>query len=126
MHRDEAIRLIRAALKRRSGKLWSVKGGRGTAWGWIEIDAPPARRTWHYVETGEKAEDGLPVYREVHGPIGGHTGPDDRQELQQLLDLDHEPHFQGLSIAASSDHYQEYVDRAEGRVPSVAGRPYWD
>ncbi len=36
MDRDEAIKRIRAALKRRSGKLWSVTGGRGTSWGWIK------------------------------------------------------------------------------------------
>jgi hypothetical protein len=49
--RDEAIKRIRAALKKRSGKQWSVTGGRGTAWGWIEIDAPPKRRTWKDVQT---------------------------------------------------------------------------
>src|SRR5919106_1076456 len=42
--RDEAIRQIRAALRRRSGRAWSVTGGRGTAWGWITITAPRARR----------------------------------------------------------------------------------
>ena len=35
--RDEAIKAIRTALKRRTGKTWSVKGGRGTAWGWLTI-----------------------------------------------------------------------------------------
>ena len=43
--RDQAIKRIRDALKLRSGKPWSVTGGTGTAWGWIRIDAPPARRT---------------------------------------------------------------------------------
>jgi hypothetical protein len=51
LDRDEAIKRIRAALKRRSGKAWSVTGDRGTAWGWIKIDAPPARRTWRHVQT---------------------------------------------------------------------------
>lgn len=51
MDRDTAIAEIRAALKRRSGKAWSVKGGRGTAYGWIEIDAPPRRRTWQEIQT---------------------------------------------------------------------------
>lgn len=42
--RDDAIRRIRQALRRRSGKAWSVTGGRGTAWGWITITAPPRRQ----------------------------------------------------------------------------------
>jgi hypothetical protein len=49
--RDQAIKRIKAALKRRSGKEWSVRGGKGTAYGWITIDAPPKRRTWKYVQT---------------------------------------------------------------------------
>lgn len=53
MTRDETIKAIKAALKKRSGKDWSVTGGRGTAWGWIAITAPPKRRTWHIVQTGE-------------------------------------------------------------------------
>lgn len=55
--RDEAIREIKRALEKRSGKRWSVTGGRGTAWGWITIDAPPARRTWrHEPQPAVKAE----------------------------------------------------------------------
>lgn len=42
--RDEAIARIRAGLKKRTGRPWSVTGGRGTAWGWIRIGSPPARR----------------------------------------------------------------------------------
>ena len=42
--RAEVIKTIRAALRRRSGKNWSVRGDTGTAWGWIDISSPPARR----------------------------------------------------------------------------------
>ena len=42
--RDLAISRIRSALRRRTGRAWSVTGGRGTGWGWISISAPPARR----------------------------------------------------------------------------------
>lgn len=48
MDRNETIKRIKDALKRRSGKPWSVTGGRGTAWGWITIDAPPARTVYGY------------------------------------------------------------------------------
>ena len=100
MDRNETIKTIRAALRRRSGKLWSVTGGRGTAWGWLTIDAPPAKR---------------------HGP-GGDV---ERAELARLLGLE-SVHFQGVSIPASHDYWREYIDRAEGRQPAKCGTPYWD
>lgn len=49
--RDDAIQQIKTALKKRSGKTWSVTGGRGTAWGWITVNAPPRRRTWQFIQT---------------------------------------------------------------------------
>ena len=45
MDRNETIAALKAALKARSGGNWSVTGGRGTAWGWIRICAPPKRCT---------------------------------------------------------------------------------
>lgn len=42
--RDQAIKAIRKALRAKTGRAWSVTGGRGTSWGWITITAPPARR----------------------------------------------------------------------------------
>ncbi len=116
MTRNETIQIIKKALKRRSGKTWSVTGGRGSDYGWITIDAPPSRRTW----TGhaEKERD--------TGQSGGHMSPNDRQELGILLGLGRPVHHQGHDIPASSDYYQEHIDRAEGRPPSVIGKPYWD
>lgn len=101
--RDEAIKTIRAALKRRSGKTWSVRGGSGTTWGWITITAPPSRRD----------EDGYMSEQEA-------------AELAELLGFDLPVSQQGVEIAASANHRQEYIDRAEGRTPSVTGTPYWD
>jgi len=102
MDRNDAIKKIRTALKRRSGKPWSVTGGRGTAWGWIKITAPPKRRT------------------------GGGLTPTEQKELAALLGFDKPVHFQGVHIPASHNHWQEYIDRAEGRTPSVVGQRYWD
>lgn len=96
--RDQAITLIRAALKRRSGKAWSVRGGTGTAWGWISIGVTNAQAT---------------------------KRPGWDKELATLLGLDWVGNG-GKSVPASSAYYQEYVDRAEGREPSVYGKPYWD
>jgi hypothetical protein len=125
MTRDEAIGAIRASLKQRSGKVWSVKGGRGTAWGWITIDAPPARRTWGHVLPA-----GLPDYPESYveqdlGTPDHHMGPAERAELGRLLGLDRPVHSYE-SIPASSAYYAEYVDRAAGRTPAKLGTQYWD
>jgi hypothetical protein len=100
--RKETIKQIRQALKVRSNKTWSVTGGTGTAYGWLTISAPPARRD----EFGRISES-------------------DQAELKMLLALD-SVHTQGVSIPASSAYYQEYIDRAEGRTPSKIGTPYWD
>lgn len=39
MDRNETIARIKQTLKQRTGRQWSVTGGRGTAWGWITIKA---------------------------------------------------------------------------------------
>lgn len=104
--RDEAIKTIRAALKRRSGKTWSVRGGPkgGSDWGWITISSPPKRAAdqWGSMTDVEAAE------------------------LGELLGLGRPSHHQGVSVAASAAYRQEYIDRAEGRTPSKVGTPYWD
>lgn len=137
INRDEAIARIKAALKRRSGKPWSVTGGKGTAWGWITIDVPPKARIWTAEPIpGMEHRLDLPwerryVYRKLtaaeiaKGRRGG-ASPEDRQQLADLLGLALPVHHQGLSIPAGQDYYIEYVDRAEGRTPSVIGTPYWD
>lgn len=109
--REATIAAIRAALKARSGKAWSVTGGSGTARGWITIDAPPARRTFEW--------DGVT-------PGGCHPSLSDRQELGRLLGLDGPVHPQGVSVPASLAHRLEYIDRAEGRTPAKIAEPYWD
>ena len=124
--RDEAIREIRAALRRRSGKAWSVTGGHGTAWGWITIQALPARRTWGY-RLKEGALNDWPESWEGYdtGQPGRSMTSADRKELAGLLGLE-DVHEQGVGISSSNDDYQEHIDRANGRVPSVIAKPYWD
>ena len=125
--RDETIKAIRTALKRRSGKQWSVTGGRGTAWGWIGICAPPARCTWsHRLKAGE-VSDRPENYEEYNTGEPGHMmGPDDRAELGELLGFGKPCHCQGETVADSSDHYREFIDRAEGRPPAKIAQAYWD
>ncbi len=101
--RNATIAELKRALKHRSGKAWSVTGGRGTAWGWIRIDAPPARRTSQY----------------------GYMTDEDRAELASLLGLD-AAHFQGVNIPASTAYRREYLQRAMGMTVTVNAEPYWD
>lgn len=126
--RDDAIKRIRVALLKRTGRPWSVKGGRGTAWGWISIDAPPKRCKWKFVDTGRRNDRGDTEYDEVYDPSQefGHMSHADRETLRKALGLTREVHYQGVSIPASSEYRTEYVDRAEGREPRESGTPYWD
>jgi hypothetical protein len=143
--RNPVLARIKAALKRRSGKVWSVTGGRGTAWGWLKIASPKARlgcaRLHDFDYRTDECKNGCGSRR--HGErtgidawhctahvctpncYGGEMTPEDRAELQALLGLD-DVHQQGVSIMASHDAYAEYVDRAEGREPRVIGLAYWD
>lgn len=100
MERNETIKLIKAALKKRSGKSWSVTAGRGTIWGWLTISATPS-----------KLENGRIVQA-------------DREQLAKLLDLD-SVHPQGVSVPASIQHYLEFVNRAQGKKYTIA-KNYWD
>lgn len=115
MDRSEAIKRIKAGLESRSKKKWSVKGGRGTGWGWLRIDAPPSRRTFSF----DGKEDGRP-------PGEGYMSLEDRRELAALLGMQGEIHAQGESVPSGGDYYEEFVDRAEGRTPTKYGKPYWD
>lgn len=104
--RNAVIERIRVALRSRSGKAWSVTGGRGTAWGWIKIDAPPARCTWRYRLKAD-ALDYPENYEEYDaGQRNGHMSPTERKELAGLLGLDL-AHFQGVSIPAGNDYRRE-------------------
>ena len=98
---EEAIRRIREGLSQRTNKEWSVTKGHRTASGWIKISAPPTRL----------------------GIDGNMTEPD-RHELLMVLGLRHAKQAY-ISVPASGDYYQEYVDRAEGKSPSRFGTAYW-
>ena len=126
IQRSEAITRIKAALKRRSGKAWSVTGGKGTAWGWIHIDATPARRTWREREVLDPAAPTVPTYEPYDtGQPGCCISPADDAELAKLLGFS-ELKRGYYVIPASNDYYREWIDRAEGRTPMVCGVPYWD
>lgn len=102
--RNAVTKRIKAALVKRSGVQWSVRGGEGTAYGWITITAPASRRQ-----------------------NGGSCMTDaDRSLLGKLLGLPRPVHHQGETIPDSNDYYREYIDRAEEHTPRKLAEPYWD
>lgn len=139
--RNEAIATIRSELKTRSGKAWSVRGGRGTAWGWITIDAPAARhdcqRAHNFVPPAfnDCLDCGGNRFRDGYADCPAHVCNDDcrysymskadRDQLAELLNLTH-VHVQGINIPASNAHYDEYIARAKGLTPIRRGQQYWD
>ena len=103
MERNEAIARLKKALKTRTGRAWSVTGGRGTAWGWITVQATPRNRDAH-----------------------GNTTDADRATLARVFG--ETVYHQGISIPAAHDYRRSYVDRAENGAAATApeGVPYWD
>jgi len=104
--RNTAIKAIREALKERSGRSWSVTGGRGTAWGWITISAPPRRMEGMWMS----AEDSAELMR----LLGRDLAASGRERIQQI------------TVPDAGDFRREYVARAQGREPEVIGQRYWD
>lgn len=100
-NRNDVIAKIKAALKFR-GLRYSVTGGRGTGWGWITIDLLPS------VYKKLNDEERETAYHELGNNFGEDHG------------------YTSINIPANMGYYHEYIDRANGRTPSVRGVPYWD
>lgn len=100
-NRDTAIEAIRQGLKSRGhGSIFSVKGGRGTSWGWISITTKPSRHVdYHMTEA-------------------------DRILLAELLDTP--VHYQGESVPAATDYRLQAIQRAWGVPVTVIPTRYWD
>jgi hypothetical protein len=95
---NTAVSEIKAGLKRRSPKTWSVTADRrGTSYGTIRIASPPRRRD----HNGSMTDEELRELNELFG-FHDHGG---------VRDCD------GINILDSRD-YQEYIDRANGLTPS--------
>lgn len=117
--RNEAIKRIRKALKKRTNKTWSVTGDRGTAWGWINVQAPPKRRVDHMQSgTWDRTQPDRLLFTEVAPPAGENglcTSLEDCAELAKAFSLD-KPHIhtQGLSISPDSrEYYVRLVEHGE-------------
>ena len=126
--RAEAIRRIKAGLESRSGKTWSVTGGKGTSYGWLKVNPPPKRCIYRLCNpegTDEPADYRTGVWKPTQAAGRGDAGPDDLAELARLMGLE-SIHHQGLSIPSGNDFYYEHIDRAEGRTPAKIAERNWD
>lgn len=104
VQRDVAIARIKAALKRRSGRSWSVTGGTGTAWGWIRIKSMP----------------------KACGRFGEMSAVD-AAELAALLGVSEALVNGGFSIPASSAHRKQAIALAStGSTLGLKAEQYWD
>jgi hypothetical protein len=113
--RSEVVKRIKAALKRKTGKSWSVHGGRGTGWGWIRVEAPASRRV--SCEDNPECKDpfNAPFEERVieyrRDGENHFTSRADCTELARAFGLDRPCHWQGLQI--SPDDWERYVEMAE-------------
>lgn len=89
-------KVIRTALRARSGKTWSVRNDRGTAWGWLTIRVPDSRA----------------------------DNRDELRELNALFGVSGTSNC--IGVADTPNHRREYVALACGHVPTVHGVAYWD
>lgn len=98
--RDATAALLRKILKYRSGKSWSVTVGRGSVYGWVDINSPPKRQ------------------------VDGANPQADIDELSKLFDT--HVHHQGIAIPAARDYRVEFLERAAGLPVTKPAVPYWD
>lgn len=99
--RNNVIQRIRQALAAR-GFRCSVTGGRGTAWGWITVSLLPSAYKSLTIAERDTA------LRELNQAFALPRGASE------------------VSIPASTAHYREYLERAEGRQPAKIAEAYWD
>ncbi len=127
--RNNVIKVIKDALKARTGVTWSVTGGRGTAYGWIRIDAPKARRcrTTRLKEGATNTNPESYEWYEDPSITDRSMTLADNAKLAKALGLEGSIHCQGESIPSDWTHYKEYVARALYGTPGhFKGVQYWD
>lgn len=119
--RKETIRRIRAALKRKTGKSWTVRGGRGTGWGWIRVESPPRRRVCHETVGDPRDPDFLNKpyeerFREVAPALGktAYSTPlAEAREIAAAFGDGHKRRVGDQGMTISPDEWEVYVEMVE-------------
>ena len=117
INRPDSIARIRAALKAKTGRNWSVSYGRGTASGWMRVQAQPRDRVCRddnpaYDWQNPKPEIPASLERKPEpGEIGYYTSLSDCKIIAAAFGLNRPVHFQGLSI--SPDERGWYLAQVE-------------
>lgn len=99
----EFCKLMKTALKLRTGLIWRVTNARGTAYGWIRISAPSNRAT-----------DGDSDLSEM-----------DQAVLSEIFNKER-IHYQGHSLPSGGDYHQEAAQEVCCVTVTVRGSQYWD
>ena len=120
--RSVVTKRIKAALKRKTGKTWSVTGGRGTGYCWLTVHSPKSRRVAHKINPDWNGFDSIPVcvaktgrtpwidYISENGDENCYMSDQDREELARVFGLNHPAHHQGHSISPDDwERYMEYI-----------------
>lgn len=113
INRADAIKSIKVGLKKLTGRSWNVSGNRGTAYGYINIDAPKARRNF---DSYGKLLEQVDSY--------AYMGLEDRRALAQVFKCGDTVHFQGM--VCSPDEREFTVAAAEGRIKPCANGNGWE
>lgn len=94
---------LKKALKVATGRAWSVRGSRGTAYGWLNVSAPKDRE---------------------EGPYG-YTSEEDRVLLREAFQTER-IHHQGYMIPSSRGFYWQAAQAVTGRPITIHGVRDWD
>lgn len=125
IERADAVKRLKKALRTITGKTWSVSGARGTAWGWIDIQAPKSRRVGHTPNPAwkhwEMDTQEPPFFENPDAPKDErwYTNLADEAVLRDIFDMTGFYIHQGMSVPPDSREW--YVLKAEEKAAAMTG-----
>ncbi|MBU2177536.1 MAG: hypothetical protein KJ556_20790 [Gammaproteobacteria bacterium] len=121
--RTEVTKRIKSTLKKKTGKNWSVTGGRGTAYCWLTVQAPKNRRVAHKRNPDWNGHDSIPACIALTGKPPWidyisdkpdenlYMNDEDRELLGRVFGMAYPAHHQGLQISPDNwDRYMNYIE----------------
>jgi len=129
LDRNEVVKRIKAALRRKTGRTWSVHGGRGTGWGWITVEAPKGRRVSHKANPDCADPFNAPYDERVIEYVredgrNSYTSLADCIELAEAFGFDKPTHCQGISISPDGwERYAALVEADHSAEPEEEPKP---